>query len=339
MAVLVAGGAGYIGSHTCVELLENSCEIIVVDDLSNSRAEAIARVKRIAETDFPFYIGDVKDHALLERIFREHPIDCVVHFAGYKAVGESVEQPLKYYHNNLNTTLSLCRAMEDHGVNKMVFSSSATVYSENNEMPLAENAATGCGNPYGWSKYMGEQILRDIGAANSWSVILLRYFNPAGAHPSGLLGENPADIPNNLMPYISQVAAGILPELTVFGDDYDTPDGTGLRDYIHVVDLAKAHVAALACLQQRQEVAALNVGTGKGTSVLELVNCYRQINHVAVPYRIGPRRAGDSAVCYADARRACELLKWRAERSLEEMCADDWRWRTCNPKGYEETHP
>ena len=295
MTVLVTGGMGYIGSHTCVELLEQGMDVVVVDNLVNSSAEAGRRVKQITGRPLKFYQMDVRDRAGLDRIFTEQKIDCVIHFAGLKAVGESVHMPLEYYDNNLGSTITLCEAMRDHGVRQIIFSSSATVYSGDNEMPLYETSRTGgCTNPYGWTKYVCEQILRDYVVADpSWSVVLLRYFNPIGAHPSGLIGEDPRGVPNNLMPYISQTAIGRLECLNVFGDDYDTPDGTGVRDYIHVMDLARGHVAAIAYMAEHPGESIFNLGTGKGYSVLEMVHAFETANHVHVPYRIAPRRAGD----------------------------------------------
>ena len=292
MTVLVTGGMGYIGSHTCVELLEQGMDVVVVDNLVNSSAEAGRRVEQITGRPLKFYQMDVRDRAGLDRIFTEQKIDCVIHFAGLKAVGESVQMPLEYYDNNLGSTITLCEAMRDHGVRQIIFSSSATVYSGDNEMPLYETSRTGnCTNPYGWTKYVCEQILRDYVVADpSWSVVLLRYFNPIGAHPSGLIGEDPRGVPNNLMPYISQTAIGRLKCLSVFGDDYDTPDGTGVRDYIHVMDLARGHVAAIAYMAEHTGESIFNLGTGKGYSVLEMVHAFETANHVHVPYRIAPRR-------------------------------------------------
>ena len=337
MTVLVTGGMGYIGSHTCVELLEQGMDVVVVDNLVNSSAEAGRRVEQITGRPLKFYQMDVRDRAGLDRIFTEQKIDCVIHFAGLKAVGESVQMPLEYYDNNLGSTITLCEAMRDHGVRQIIFSSSATVYSGDNEMPLYETSRTGnCTNPYGWTKYVCEQILRDYVVADpGWSVVLLRYFNPIGAHPSGLIGEDPRGVPNNLMPYISQTAIGRLKCLSVFGDDYDTPDGTGVRDYIHVMDLARGHVAAIAYMAEHTGESIFNLGTGKGYSVLEMVHAFETANHVHVPYRIAPRRAGDLPTVYACPDKSARILGWRAEYSLEDMCRDSWRWQTQNPNGYE----
>ena len=338
MNVLVTGGAGYIGSHTCVELLEKGYGVVVVDNLVNSNAKSLERVQQIAGKDLAFYEEDVRNRGAMDAIFEKHDISCVIHFAGLKAVGESVSMPLEYYDNNLNSTITLCQSMKEHGVHDIVFSSSATVYSGDNEMPLNESRSkTGmCTNPYGWTKYMCEQILRDTAVAvDDWSVSLLRYFNPIGAHSSGLIGEDPRGIPNNLMPYISQVAIGKLPRLSVFGDDYDTPDGTGVRDYIHVVDLAIGHVKATDYALKHSGVEAINLGTGVGYSVLDLVKAFNAANGLDIPYIIAPRRDGDVAVCYSDPTKAKELLGWSAERNVEDMCRDTWRWQSNNPKGFE----
>ena len=338
MKVLVTGGAGYIGSHTCVELIEAGHEPIVIDNLCNSNSESLNRVKMITGKEVPFYEGDVRDEALLNTIFSEHAIECVIHFAGLKAVGESVAKPLAYYENNLCSTMTLCRVMGQHGVKRIVFSSSATVYSGDNEMPLRENSKTGnCTNPYGWTKYMGEQILRDLTVADpEWSVVLLRYFNPVGAHASGLIGEHPNGVPNNLMPYISQTAIGKRHHLSVFGNDYDTHDGTGVRDYIHVVDLAKGHVAAISHLMSNQGESVFNLGTGTGYSVLDMVKAFETANGIPVPYEIAPRRPGDLATCYADPAKSAEKLGWKAEKTLVDMCRDSWRWQSQNPMGFGE---
>lgn len=329
MTVLVTGGMGYIGSHTCVELLEQGMDVVVVDNLVNSSAEAGRRVEQITGRPLKFYQMDVRDRAGLDRIFTEQKIDCVIHFAGLKAVGESVQMPLEYYDNNLGSTITLCEAMRDHGVRQIIFSSSATVYSGDNEMPLYETSRTGnCTNPYGWTKYVCEQILRDYVVADpSWSVVLLRYFNPIGAHPSGLIGEDPRGVPNNLMPYITQTAAGIRKELSIFGDDYETPDGTGVRDYIHITDLARGHIAAIGYTEEHVGWEAINLGTGHGTSVLKLVQTFERVNGVPVPHRIAPRRAGDLASCYAGTEKARRLLGWQAEKGLEDICRDAWRWQ------------
>ena len=332
MTVLVTGGMGYIGSHTCVELLEQGMDVVVIDNLVNSSEKAKERIEEITGKALTFYKADVRDRKKLDEIFLSHDIDCVIHFAGLKAVGESVEKPLEYYDNNLGSTITLCEAMRAHDVKKIIFSSSATVYSSDNDMPLYETSRTGkCTNPYGWTKYMCEQILRDyVKADPSWSVALLRYFNPVGAHPSGLIGEDPKGIPNNLMPYISQTAIGRFEYLRVFGDDYNTPDGTGVRDYIHVVDLARGHVAALHYALQHKGIEAVNLGTGRGYSVLDIVRAFERVNGVKVPYRIAPRRPGDLATCYAATEKAKELLGWQAEKDIDDMCRDAWRWqRNC----------
>ena len=336
MKILVTGGMGYIGSHTCVELLNLGHEVVIVDNLANSNPKVLDRVETITGKRPAFYELDVCDADALSKVFAEHAIDCVIHFAGMKAVGESVAIPEKYYSNNLGSTLTLCRVMAQHNVKRIIFSSSATVYSGDNEMPLMETSKTGtCTNPYGWTKYMGEQILRDIAFADKeWSVVLLRYFNPIGAHHSGLIGEDPKGIPNNLMPYISQVAVGRRDHLSVFGDDYDTPDGTGVRDYIHVVDLAKGHVAAIGYAMAHTGSEVFNLGTGTGYSVLDMVKAFEKVNNVPVPYEITPRRPGDLATCYADPAKSREQLGWVAEKNLEDMCRDTWNWQKNNPNGY-----
>ncbi len=337
MKILVTGGMGYIGSHTCVELLQMGAEVVIVDNLSNSSPEVLNRLETITGKRPVFYQLDVCDENALCKVFEEHAIDCVIHFAGMKAVGESVAIPEKYYSNNLNSTLTLCRTMAKYNVKKIIFSSSATVYSGDNTMPLQETSKTGnCTNPYGWTKYVGEQILRDIAKADpAWSVVLLRYFNPVGAHASGLMGEAPKGIPNNLMPFISQTAVGRRDHLNVFGNDYDTPDGTGVRDYIHVVDLAKGHVAAIDWTVNNRGTEVFNLGTGTGYSVLDMVKAFEKASGVPVPYEITARRPGDLAVCYADPAKSKEVLSWRAERSLEDMCRDTWNWQKKNPYGYE----
>jgi len=334
--ILVTGGAGYIGTHTCVELLKNGFDIVVVDNLSNSHKKALDRVKEISGKDFPFYQLDVCDETALDKVFATYKPDTVIHFAGKKAVGESVAKPLEYYANNLGSTITLLECMKKHGARSIIFSSSATVYNANNTMPLTENSTTGgCTNPYGWTKYMCEQIITDAVRANeNMSAVLLRYFNPVGAHESGLIGEDPQGIPNNLMPYVSQVAVGKLSELSVNGDDYDTVDGTGVRDYIHIVDLAKGHVAAAK--YAAKGTAIFNLGTGKGTSVLQMVHAFQSVNNINVPYRITARRPGDIATCYADSSHAEKELNWRTEKNIEEMCADLWRWQSNNPKGFAE---
>lgn len=338
MNILVTGGAGYIGSHTCVELIEAGYQPIVIDNLCNSSAKSLQRVQQITGRQIPFYQGDVRNEALLNRIFDENTISCAIHFAGLKAVGESVEKPLAYYENNLCATMTLCRAMAECGVKKLIFSSSATVYSGDNEMPLRENSKTGnCANPYGWTKYMCEQILRNIAKADpAWSVVNLRYFNPVGAHESGLIGEHPNGIPNNLMPFISQTAIGKRKHLNVFGNDYPTTDGTGVRDYIHVVDLAKGHVAAIEYLMQHTGESVFNLGTGRGCSVLDMIHAFESVNGVKVPYVIAPRRAGDLPICYADSAKSYEVLGWSATRDQNDMCRDSWNWQRKNPNGYDD---
>lgn len=335
MKILVTGGAGYIGSHTCVELLVAGMEIVVFDNLSNARQESLRRVATITGRAPVFVRGDIRDAAALRQVFAEHRVDAVIHFAGLKAVGESVEQPLRYYDNNVNGTVQLLQAMDEAGVRRLVFSSSATVYGEPQRVPIREDFPLSATNPYGRSKLMIEEILRDLCCSDPrWQVALLRYFNPVGAHESGLIGEDPNGVPNNLMPYLSQVAIGKRPEVTVFGGDYPTPDGTGVRDYIHVVDLAHGHLKALEVLPDRQGVLTVNLGTGRGYSVLEMLAAFGRACGRELPYRIAARRAGDAAVCYADPAYAADLLGWRAERSIEQMCADSWRWQSRNPDGY-----
>ena len=337
MNVLVTGGAGYIGSHTCVELLNRGHSVVVIDNLCNSSARSLDRVRELTGKDLKFCEGDVRDEDLLRQIFAENDIGCVIHFAGLKAVGESVAQPWRYYDNNLNSTLVLTKVMGESGVKKLIFSSSATVYTADNEMPLREDSRTGgCTNPYGWTKFMTEQILYGLCQADKeWSVVLLRYFNPIGAHESGRMGEDPRGIPNNLMPYITQVAVGRRDHLSVFGDDYDTPDGTGVRDYIHVVDLALGHVAAVDFAVKNAGCEVFNLGTGVGYSVLDMVHTFIDVNRVPVPYEIVDRRPGDIATCYADPAKSAEKLGWKAERNLEDMCRDSWNWQSKNPMGYE----
>ena len=338
MNVLVTGGAGYIGSHTCVELLNCGHVVVVIDNLCNSNPKSLEQVQKITGKEVIFYAGDVRDEALLRRIFTAHSIDCVIHFAGLKAVGESVAQPWRYYDNNLNSTLVLTKVMEAVGVKKLIFSSSATVYTADNEMPLREDSRTGeCTNPYGWTKYMTEKILADLAAADpEWSVVLLRYFNPIGAHASGLIGEDPRGIPNNLMPYITQVAVGRREKLSIYGNDYDTHDGTGVRDYIHVVDLAKGHVAAVSYADRNTGCEVFNLGTGTGYSVLDMVESFVAANQVAVPYKIVERRPGDIATCYSDPSKSAMVLGWKAEKILTDMCRDSWNWQSKNPNGYGE---
>ena len=338
MKVLVTGGAGYIGSHTCVELIEAGYTPIVVDNLCNSSAKSLERVKEITGQDITFYQGDVCDEALLDAILSEHEVICAIHFAGLKAVGESVAMPLEYYRNNLLSTLTLCKVLGKHGVKKIVFSSSATVYSGDNEMPLRETSKTGnCTNPYGWTKYMGEQILRDIAKADGeWSVVNLRYFNPVGAHKSGLIGEHPNGIPNNLMPFISQTAIGKRHHLNVFGNDYPTHDGPGVRDYIHVVDLARGHGAAIKYLLSHTGEGVFNLGTGTGYSVLDMVKAFESANGVSVPYEIADRRPGDLATCYAEPAKSREVLGWQAQFDQNDMCRDSWNWQSKNPNGFDD---
>lgn len=336
MTVLVTGGAGYIGSHTLVELLSSGQHVVVLDNLSNASVTSLARVADITGQQPIFIEGDIRDGALLTKVFAEHKIDAVVHFAGLKAVGESVAQPLRYYDNNVNGTLVLVNAMQKASVFKLVFSSSATVYGEPQQMPITEDFTVGgTTNPYGTSKLMVEQILQDLAKSDArWSIALLRYFNPVGAHDSGLIGEDPNGIPNNLLPYISQVAVGRLPALSVFGDDYPTPDGTGVRDYIHVVDLALGHLKALQRIAQHSGISIYNLGTGQGYSVLEMVKAFEQASGQSVPFNISPRRAGDIAECWADPAKALNELGWRAERGLEQMMVDAWRWQSQNPEGF-----
>lgn len=333
--ILVTGGAGYIGSHTCVRLLELGYDVVVLDNFSNSCAEAVRRVEDIARREVVMVEGDINDAALLDRLFQTHKVDAVIHFAGLKAVGESVAQPLRYYHNNVSGTVVLCEAMQRAGVKNMVFSSSATVYGDPATVPIREDFPTSATNPYGRSKLMIEELLGDLYVADdSWNIALLRYFNPVGAHSSGRIGEDPADIPNNLMPYIAQVAVGRREHLNVFGSDYPTPDGTGVRDYIHVMDLAEGHVKALEWLDRDLGIKAFNLGTGKGYSVLDMLHAFEKACGHKLPYVLTDRRPGDVACCYADPSLAAEELGWRAELSLEAMCADAWRWQSNNPKGY-----
>mgnify|MGYP004462450467 CR=1 FL=1 len=336
MAILVAGGAGYIGSHACVELLQAGHEVVIADDLVNSSPRVLERIGRITGKTVPFYQADVRDEAALEGIFRRHDIRAVINFAGLKAVGESVRKPLEYYHNNVVGTLALCRVMGKFGVKNMIFSSSATVYGDPAEVPITENCPMGAAtNPYGRTKQIIEQILTDLHTADpEWNIVLLRYFNPIGAHESGLLGEDPRGIPNNLVPYIGQVAVGKLAALNVFGGDYPTRDGTGVRDYIHVTDLAKGHLAALRRLEPGSGVSVYNLGTGTGYSVLDVLHAYERACGKPLPYVMRPRRPGDVAECWCDASKAARELGWRAEKGLDEMCADAWRWQSMNPEGY-----
>ena len=338
MRILVTGGAGFIGSHTCVELLNAGYQVVVVDNLSNSSEKSLERVKEITGKELTFYKADILDKEALDKIFDTEAIDAVIHFAGLKAVGESVQKPLEYYQNNISGTLILTDVMRNHGVKNIIFSSSATVYGNPQFIPITEECPKGtCTNPYGWTKSMLEQILTDIQFADKeWNVILLRYFNPIGAHKSGRIGENPNGIPNNLMPYITQVAVGKLPQLGVFGNDYDTPDGTGVRDYIHVVDLAKGHVKAINKIKENPGVKIYNLGTGKGYSVLDVIKAFGKACGKEIPYVIKDRRPGDIATCYSDATLAKNELGWEAQYGIEEMCADSWRWQSMNPDGYGE---
>ncbi len=335
MRVLVTGGAGYIGSHTCVELLQAGWEVSVVDNLSNSREESLRRVRELTGRELSFAKLDLLDRERLREVFRRASFDAVIHFAGLKAVGESVTIPLRYYHNNITGTLVLCEVMAEHGVRDLVFSSSATVYGDPHAVPIREDFPLGATNPYGRSKLMIEEILRDLHRAEpAWNIALLRYFNPVGAHPSGRIGEDPNGIPNNLLPYLSQLAVGKLPELRVFGDDYPTPDGTGVRDYLHVVDLAVGHLKALEKLRTNPGAEVWNLGTGRGYSVLEMAAAFERAAGRRIPYRVVDRRPGDIAVCYADPAKAAAELGWTASRGLEEMVADTWRWQAANPEGY-----
>ena len=337
MRILVTGGAGYIGSHTCVELLENGYEVVIVDNLYNASEKAVERIEQITGKKPVFYNADICDKDALDEIFKAHAFDAVIHFAGYKAVGESVAKPIEYYRNNITGTLTLTDVMRAHGVKNIIFSSSATVYGDPAFVPITEECPKGvCTNPYGWTKWMLEQILTDIHTADpAWNVILLCYFNPIGAHESGLIGEDPKGIPNNLVPYVAQVAVGKLPCLGVFGNDYDTPDGTGVRDYIHVVDLAKGHVKALDRLADDPGVGVYNLGTGKGYSVLEVVAAYEKACGKKIPYEIRERRAGDVATCYCDPSKARRELGWTAAYGIDQMCASSWKWQSENPNGYE----
>lgn len=337
MKILVTGGAGYIGSHTCVELLDAGYEVCIVDDFSNSKPEVLNRIREITNKDFAFYELDVADKENMRKVFVKHKPDAVIHFAGYKAVGESVAQPLKYYRNNLGSTLTLCELMDEFDVKRLVFSSSATVYGMPETVPIRENFPLSTTNPYGATKLMQENIFRDIAVSDSeWSIALLRYFNPIGAHKSGRIGEDPNGIPNNLMPYITQVAIGKRECLSVFGDDYNTPDGTGVRDYIHVVDLALGHLKAVQKVLSTKGIDAYNLGTGNGYSVLEMVHAFEKACGKSINYKIAPRRSGDVATCYADPSYAKEQLGWQAVRELDEMCEDAWRWQKNNPNGYDK---
>ena len=336
MAVLVTGGAGYIGSHTCVELLNAGKDVVIVDNFYNCKKSSLDRIRALVKKDFKFYECDIRDKKGLDEIFKKEQIDSVIHFAGLKAVGESVHKPLEYFDNNVNGTLVLLDVMRNNGCKKIVFSSSATVYGMNNISPLTEDMEVGgVTNPYGRTKYMIECILKDLYTSdNTWSICLLRYFNPIGAHKSGTMGEDPNGIPNNLMPYITQVAIGKREYLNVWGDDYDTPDGTGVRDYIHVVDLALGHIKAVEKVEGSEGLFIYNLGTGKGYSVLDVVKAFEKASGVKIPYKIGPRRDGDISTCYSDPSKAYKELGWKAERDIEEMCEDSWRWQKQNPNGY-----
>ena len=338
--ILVTGGTGFIGSHTCVELINAGYEVVIVDNLYNSSEEVLSRIERITGKRPLFYKADVLDRTALTNIFDENEIEAVIHFAGYKAVGESVRKPLEYYHNNIGSTIALCEVMRDHGCKKIVFSSSATVYGDPAQIPITESCPLGeATNPYGATKVMQERILKDLYISdNEWRAVLLRYFNPIGAHESGLMGEDPKGIPNNLLPYVAQVASGKLEKVHVFGDDYDTHDGTGVRDYIHVVDLAKGHAAAINSMDKVSEVSVFNLGTGIGYSVLDIVHAFEKACGKKLQYVIDGRREGDIATCYSDPSKAKELLGWSAEKNLEDMCRDAWRWQSNNPDGYKSTH-
>lgn len=336
MAILVTGGAGYIGSHTCVELLNAGYEIVVLDNFINSKQESLKRVEEISGRPLKLYQADLLNQADVEKIFQENEIEAVIHFAGLKAVGESVIDPLRYYHNNITGTLVLCEAMKRHGVKTLVFSSSATVYGMPEQVPISEGAPLAALNPYGRTKLMIEEILQDLYLSdNSWSIALLRYFNPIGAHESGRIGEDPAGIPNNLLPFITQVAVGKRKELQVFGNGYPTKDGTGVRDYIHVVDLAAGHLKALEKITTTTGIEAYNLGTGNGYSVLEMVSAFEQVSGVEIPYKIVDSRPGDTAICFADPLKAERELGWKAMRTINNMCMDSWRWQAANPNGYE----
>ena len=327
MKILVTGGTGYIGSHTAVELLDSGYDVVIIDNLSNSKRDVIDKIKQITNKNITFYEGNVCDKELLRTIFEEHKIDAVIHFAGYKAVGESVKKPLMYYRNNIDSTLTLCEVMNEYDCKKLIFSSSATVYGVPKTLPIKEDFPLSTTNPYGTTKLYIEGILKDLYAADAnWSIALLRYFNPIGAHSSGLIGENPNDIPNNLMPYIMKVATKELPYLNVFGNDYDTKDGTGVRDYIHVVDLAKGHIKAIEKVLNSTGIEAYNLGTGTGYSVLEIINTFKEVNHVDIPYKIAPRRSGDIAECYADATKAEKELGWKATYDIKDMCESAYRY-------------
>ncbi|MFP3153654.1 UDP-glucose 4-epimerase GalE [Lachnospiraceae bacterium ZAX-1] len=336
MAILVTGGAGYIGSHTCIELIRAGHNVAVIDNLSNSSEESLHRIKNITGVEIPFYKADIRDKEALHVIFEKESVNCVIHFAGLKAVGESVLKPLAYYQNNIAGTLTLCEVMKEHGVTNIIFSSSATVYGDPAFIPITEECPKGeVTNPYGQTKSMLEQVLMDIHTADpTWNVVLLRYFNPIGAHESGMIGEDPKGIPNNLLPYVAQVAVGKLPHVNVFGNDYNTEDGTGVRDYIHVVDLALGHVKAFKKIEAKSGLSIYNLGTGKGYSVLQVIKAFEKACKKPIPYEIKPRRAGDIATCYADPKKAKEELDWEAKFDIEKMCEDSWHWQSKNPNGY-----
>ncbi len=339
MKILVTGGAGFIGSHTCVELISAGYDVVVLDNLINSSKEAVSRVEKISGKKLPFYMVDLLNVDEVNKVFENEQIDAVIHFAGLKAVGESVEKPWEYYNNNITGTLNLCRIMKEHNVKNIIFSSSATVYGDPAEIPITENCPKGqITNPYGQTKGMLEQILTDIHKADKdWNVVLLRYFNPIGAHESGMIGEDPCGIPNNLVPYIAKVAVGKLEKLAVFGNDYPTPDGTGVRDYIHVVDLARGHVAALKNIEEKKGLSVYNLGTGNGFSVLQVVEAYKKASGRDIPYEIKERRPGDIATCYADPSKAKNELGWEAQYDINKMCVDSWKWQSMNPNGYEDS--
>ncbi|HRW07118.1 MAG TPA: UDP-glucose 4-epimerase GalE [Caldilineaceae bacterium] len=336
MRILVTGGAGYIGSHTCLELLESGYELTAIDNLNNSKQESLRRVERLAGKSLDFFKADLLDTAALSAAFAAHPVDAVIHFAAYKAVGESVAKPLEYYQNNVAGTINLLQVMREHNCKNLVYSSSCTVYGQAKEVPITEEAPTAAAeSPYGWTKLMTEQIMRDLYKSDfAWNMILLRYFNPVGAHPSGEIGEDPTGIPNNLLPYITQVAVGRLQKLKVYGGDYPTPDGTGIRDYIHVVDLAGAHVRAVQKLASNPGFVAYNLGTGKGTSVLEMIHAFEEATGMTIPYQIVDRRPGDVTAAYADPTKAMKELAWKAEHDLHDICRDSWRWQQQNPEGF-----
>lgn len=338
MTILVTGGAGYIGSHTVVELLNHDYQVVVVDDFSNSKPASLKRIEKITGKEFAFVEANIMDKDALREVFENYSIDAVIHFAAFKAVGESVAKPLKYYHNNIQGSVALLEVMEEYGVKQFVYSSSATVYGLNNPSPLKEDMPTNqATNPYGYSKLVNEQLIKDYQQAHpDWHAVILRYFNPIGAHESGLIGEDPQGIPNNLMPYITQVAVGKREELSIFGSDYPTPDGTGVRDYIHVVDLAQGHLRALEWMADQGKSGIFNLGTGQGVSVLDLVKAFETANEIEIPYRLVDRRPGDIATCYADPSLAEEVLGWKANRSLIDMCRDSWRWQVTNPNGFDD---